>query len=81
MLRLLLVVGLVLVFVVPIYKLLKVRTTRVKSELEDEPDVEQQYAEIRQKKSKLKADCDEETRAAKKRYDRAKNIKSKFKEK
>ena len=81
MLRIVFVLVLVLIFVVPIYKILKIRTTRIKSELEDEPDAEQRYSEIRQKKSKLKADCEEELKAAKKRYNRAKTIKTKLKEK
>ena len=55
MLRFVFVGALVILLVVPIYNLLKRRTTRIQSELESEPeDTAERFAEIEQKKKKLK---------------------------
>lgn len=78
-LRIVFVTVLVLVFVVPIYNLLKRRTTRIKSELEDEPeDASMRLTEIKQKQTKLKKDCDEEIKSAKKRAKKARDIQNKL---
>ena len=66
MLRLVFIVALVILFVVPIYHLLKRRTTRIKSELEDEtPDVQDRLEELKQKQHKLQVDVSENLRTMK----------------
>ena len=78
MMRIVFVVTLIIVFVVPLYHLLKRRTTAVKSELEEESDVETQLVELKQKKKKLKANCKEEVQKAKKREKTAKKVEKKI---
>lgn len=54
MLRFIFVGALVILLVVQIYSLLKRRTTRIRSELESEPeDTVERFAEIEQKTKKL----------------------------
>ena len=79
MLRIVFVTTLVILFVVPIYHILKRRTTRIQSELEDEPeDTAERFAEIEQKKKKLKKDCEEEIRSAERRVKAARKTKTKL---
>ena len=75
-LRIIIVTSLAIVFVVPIYNILKKRTTRIKSELDEELDVDQRLAEIKQKTNNLKKDCAEEERSATKRARAARKIKN-----
>jgi len=77
-LRILIVTALALLLVVPIYNVLKRRTSRIKSELDEEPDAEQRFAELKQKTNKLKKDCAEEERSANKRAARARKIQTKL---
>jgi flagellar biosynthesis/type III secretory pathway M-ring protein FliF/YscJ len=66
MLRIVFVFFLVLLFVVPVYKLLKTRTTRVKNELEDEePDFKERLNTIKQKQRKLQVDVNDRLRVMK----------------
>lgn len=79
MLRFVLVISLVILFIIPIYQILKCRMTRIKSELETETkDPRERLEEIKQKKQKLKKDCAEEERSAKRRAKAAKNIQNKL---
>ena len=79
MLRFVFVGALVILLVVPIYDLLKRRTTRIQSELESEPeDTVERFTEIEQKKKKLKKDCDEEIRSAERRAKAARKTKTKL---
>lgn len=79
MLRFVLVISLVILFIIPIYQILKYRMTRIKSELETETqDPRERLEEIKQKKQKLKKDCAEEERSAKRRAKAAKNIQNKL---
>lgn len=78
MLRIVFVVTLIIVFVAPVYFLLKKRTIAVKSELEEESDVETQLEELKQKKKKLKANCKEEVQNAKKREKIANKVQKKI---
>jgi len=77
-LRLVFVAVLVIIFVVPIYNLLKRRTTRIKSELEEDGDIDQQLVTLNQKTKKLQKDCDEEIRSAEKRAAKARKTKKKL---
>ena len=54
MLRILFIVGLVVLFTVPVYNLLKHRATSVKKELEDSNDIAQRLLEHRAENKKLK---------------------------
>lgn len=66
MLRIVFVFFLVLLFVVPVYKLLKTRTTRVKNELEDEePDFKERLNTLKQKQRKLQVDVNDRLRVMK----------------
>ena len=66
MLRIVFVFFLVLLFVVPVYKLLKTRTTKVKNELEDEePDFKERLNTIKQKQRKLQVDVNDRLRVMK----------------
>ena len=79
MLRIVLVVSLMILFVIPIYHILKRRMARIKNELETEsPDARERLDELKQKKQKLKKDCAEEERSAKRRAKAAKNIQNKL---
>ena len=78
MLRIAFVVTLIIVFVSPVYFLLKKRTIAVKNELEEESDVETQLEELKQKKKKLKANCKEEVQNAKKREKIANKVQKKI---
>ena len=78
MLRIVFVVTLIIVFVAPVYFLLKKRTIAVKSELEEESDVETQLEELKQKKKKLKSDCKEEVQNANKRKKVANKVQKKM---
>jgi len=75
MLRILFVVGLVLLFTVPVYNLLKRRAARVKNELKDDADISQRLLEFKAENKQLKRDADEEERLAKKRAEQAHKIK------
>ena len=77
-LRIVIVVALVILFVVPIYRLLVKRTIRVKSELESSNDATQQLEEIKSKTKNLKAECDEQERSAKKKAEQARKVRSKL---
>jgi len=77
-LRIVIVVALVILFVVPIYRLLVKRTIRVKSELESSNDATQQLEEIKSKTKNLKAECAEQERSAKKRAEQARKVRSKL---
>ena len=77
-LRIVFVVALVILFVVPIYRLLLKRTTRVKSELESSDDAEQQLEELKTKTKNLKAECAEQERSAKKKAEQARKVRSKL---
>lgn len=66
MLRIVFVFFLVLLFVVPVYKLLKTRTNRVKNELEDEePDFKERLNTLKQKQRKLQVDVNDRLRVMK----------------
>ena len=78
MLRIAFVVSLIIVFVSPVYFILKKRTIAVKSELEEESDVETKLEELKQNKKKLKADCKEEVQNAKKREKIANKVQKKI---
>ena len=78
MLRIAFVVSLIIVFISPVYFILKKRTIAVKSELEEESDVETQLEELKQKKKKLKADCKEEIQNANKRKKVANKVQKKI---
>lgn len=75
MLRILFIVGLVVLFTVPVYNLLKRRATRVKNELEDDNDIAQRLLEFKAENKQLKRDAAEEERLFKKRAENANKIK------
>ena len=75
MLRILFIVGLVVLFTVPVYNLLKRRATRVKNELEDDNDIAQRLLEFKAENNQLKRDAAEEERLYKKRAENANKIK------
>jgi len=75
MLRIVFVVALVILFVVPIYNILKRRTTRIKSELESEsPDLDERLEQLKQKKHKLQKDVDSKLRVMKQESKHANTI-------
>lgn len=75
MLRMLFIVGLVVLFTVPVYNLLKRRATSVKKELEDSNDIAQRLLEYKAENKKLKRDAADEERLYKKQAEHANKIK------
>jgi hypothetical protein len=55
--------------------MLKRRTTKIKSEMEDAKDVEIKLLELKTKEKQLKADVDEEIKSAEKKAKDARKIK------
>ena len=74
LLRLIFVAVLVLLFVVPIYNMLKRRTTKIKSEMEDAKDVEIKLLELKTKEKQLKQDCKEEIKQAEEKEKHARKV-------
>ena len=79
LLRIVFVVGLFLLFVVPIYHILKKRTIKVKTELEnDAMDATHRLIELKQKTKQLKQDCKQEEQSAKQRANTARKVRNKL---
>jgi flagellar biosynthesis/type III secretory pathway M-ring protein FliF/YscJ len=74
LLRIVFVVALALMLVVPVYNLLKRRSTKIKKEMSDKNDLAQKLLEFKTTEKQLKKDCQEEIKAAEEQERNARKI-------
>lgn len=74
LLRIVFVVALALMLVVPVYNLLKKRSTKIKKEMSDKNDLAQKLLEFKTTEKQLKKDCQDEIKAAEEQERNARKI-------
>ena len=74
LLRIVFVVALALMLVVPVYNLLKKRSTKIKKEMSYKNDLAQKLLEFKTTEKQLKKDCKDEIKAAEEQERNARKI-------